>query len=174
MPLFGDIGSRPPPVSRYNWKRYCHFTSNLETMSLESVRKFFAEHAPDIAIIVTDASSATVVEAAAAHGVEPAQIAKTLSLRVGGRKVKDTFGGKASMLEAAEVEAITGHPVGGVCPFGLAAPLPIYCDISLKAYGEVVPAAGSRNSALRLAPARMAQLTGAEWVDVCKDAAARE
>jgi prolyl-tRNA editing enzyme YbaK/EbsC (Cys-tRNA(Pro) deacylase) len=158
-------------------------------MSLDSVRKFFAEHAPDIAILVTDASSATVAEAAAAHGVKPAQIAKTLSLRVGGRtflvvtggmarldnrKVKDTFGGKASMLEAAEVEAITGHPVGGVCPFGLAAPLAIYCDVSLKAFAEVVPAAGSRNSALRISPDRMAQLTAAEWVDVCKHAAPQE
>lgn len=155
-------------------------------MSLESVREFLAEHAPDITVVVTDASSATVTEAAAAHGVEPAQIAKTLSLRVGqrtflvvtggiarldNRKVKDTFGGKASMLEAAEVEAITGHPVGGVCPFGLTAPLPVYCDVSLKAFGEVVPAAGSRNSALRISPERMAQLTSAEWVDVCKDAA---
>ena len=152
-------------------------------MSLESVRKFLAEHAPDIEVLVTDASSATVAEAAAAHGVEPAQIAKTLSLRAGGRtflvvtggmarldnrKVKDTFGGKASMLEAAEVEAITGHPVGGVCPFGLASPLPVYCDVSLKAFDQVVPAAGSRNSALRTSPARIAHLTGAEWVDVCK------
>ena len=152
-------------------------------MSLESVRKYFADHAPDITVIVTEASSATVAEAAAAHGVEPAQIAKTLSLRVGGRtflvvtgglarldnrKVKDTFGGKASMLEAAEVEGITGHPVGGVCPFGLAAPLPVYCDVSLKAFDEVVPAAGSRNSALRITPERMAQLAGADWVDVCK------
>jgi prolyl-tRNA editing enzyme YbaK/EbsC (Cys-tRNA(Pro) deacylase) len=158
-------------------------------MSLESVRKFFTEHAPDIEVLVTDASSATVAEAAAAHGVEPAQIAKTLSLRVGertflvvtggvarldNRKVKDAFGGKASMLEAAEVEAITGHPVGGVCPFGLAAPLPIYCDVSLQAFAEVVPAAGSRNSALRISPERMARLTGATWVDVCKDAAPRE
>jgi prolyl-tRNA editing enzyme YbaK/EbsC (Cys-tRNA(Pro) deacylase) len=158
-------------------------------MSLESVRKFFSEHAPDIAILVTEASSATVTEAAAAHGVEPGQIAKTLSLRVGGktflvvtggvarldnRKVKDTFGGKASMLEAAEVEAITGHPVGGVCPFGLTEPLPIYCDVSLKAFDEVVPAAGSRNSALRISPDRMAQLTGAEWVDVCRDAAPQD
>jgi prolyl-tRNA editing enzyme YbaK/EbsC (Cys-tRNA(Pro) deacylase) len=158
-------------------------------MSLVRVRQFFAEHAPDIAILVTDASSATVAEAAAAHDVEPAQIAKTLSLRVGDRtflvvtggvarldnhKVKDTFGGKASMLEAAEVEAITGHPVGGVCPFGLVAPLPVYCDVSLKAFGEVVPAAGSRNSALRISPERMAQLAGATWVDVCKEAAPRE
>jgi prolyl-tRNA editing enzyme YbaK/EbsC (Cys-tRNA(Pro) deacylase) len=158
-------------------------------MSLESVRQFFHAHAPDIDVLVTEASSATVAEAAAAHGVEPAQIAKTLSLRVGertflvvtgglarldNRKVKDTFGGKASMLDTAEVEAITGHPVGGVCPFGLASPLPIYCDVSLKAFAEVVPAAGSRNSALRIAPDRIAQLTGATWVDVCKDAAARE
>jgi prolyl-tRNA editing enzyme YbaK/EbsC (Cys-tRNA(Pro) deacylase) len=152
-------------------------------MSLESVRKYFADHAPDIEVLVTEASSATVPEAAAAHGVAPGQIAKTLSLRVGdrtflvvtggmarldNRKVKDTFGGKASMLEAAEVEAITGHPVGGVCPFGLTSPMPVYCDVSLKAFAEVVPAAGSRNSALRISPERIAQLTGAEWVDVCK------
>ncbi|MDQ8728927.1 YbaK/EbsC family protein [Bradyrhizobium sp. LHD-71] len=158
-------------------------------MSLESVRKFFAQYAPDVVILVTEASSATVAEAAAAHGVEQAQIAKTLSLSVGGRtflvvtagtarldnrKVKETFGGKASMLGPEEVEAITGHPIGGVCPFGLAAPLPVYCDVSLKAFAEVVPAAGSRNSALRISPERMAELTGAEWVDVCRDGAPRE
>jgi prolyl-tRNA editing enzyme YbaK/EbsC (Cys-tRNA(Pro) deacylase) len=153
-------------------------------MSLESVQTFFAEHAPDIAVLITEASSATVLEAAAAHGVEPGQIAKTLSLRVGGqtllvvtrgdarldnRKVKDRFSGKASMLSADEVEAITGHPVGGVCPFGLATALPVYCDVSLQAFDEVVPAAGSRNSALRINPKRMAELTGATWIDVCKD-----
>jgi prolyl-tRNA editing enzyme YbaK/EbsC (Cys-tRNA(Pro) deacylase) len=62
---------------------------------------------------------------------------------------------------------MTGHPVGGVCPFGLATPLPVYCDVSLKAFDEVVPAAGSANSALRIDPARMAELVKAEWVDVC-------
>ena len=154
-------------------------------MSLESVRRFFAEHAPDIVVLETEASSATVPEAAAAHGVATGQIAKTLSLRVAGqtillvtggdarldnRKFKDRFGGKASMLALDEVEAVTGHPIGGVCPFGLAAPLPIYCDVSLKAYDQVVPAAGSRNSAVRIAPMRMTDLVGAEWVDVCKAA----
>lgn len=91
--------------------------------------------------------------------------------RLDNRKVKDRFGGKASMLGADEVETITGHPVGGVCPFGLATALPIYCDVSLKAFDEVVPAAGSRNSALRIAPERMATLTGATWIDVCKEPA---
>ncbi len=153
-------------------------------MSLESVRAFLAEHAPDIAVIETEASSATVAEAAAAHGVEPAQIAKTLSLRIGervilvvargdarldNRKAKAAFGGKPRMLEAEEVVAITGHPVGGVCPFGLLQPLPVYCDVSLKAFDEVVPAAGSTRSAIRIQPLRMAALTEAEWVDVCQD-----
>lgn len=154
-------------------------------MSLESVRAFFAEHAPDIAVIVTEQSSATVPLAAAAHGVEPGQIAKTLSLRIGeevvlvvtrgdarldNRKAKAALGGKPRMLGPEEVEALTGHPVGGVCPFGLATPLKVYCDVSLKAYDIVVPAAGSTHSALRIGPARMAELTRAEWVDVCQEA----
>ena len=71
------------------------------------------------------------------------------------------------MLAADEVVALTGHPVGGVCPFGLATPLQVYCDISLKDFEEVVPAAGSTNSAVRIAPRRMADLVGAEWIDVC-------
>ncbi|MER8388439.1 YbaK/EbsC family protein [Mesorhizobium sp. M0166] len=152
-------------------------------MSLESVRAFFAAHAPDIDVIVTEASSATVPLAAEAHGVAPAQIAKTICLRAGdqtmlivaggvsrldNRKFKDRFGGKARMLDAEQVFAATGHPVGGVCPFGLPSPLPVYCDISLRAFDEVVPAAGATNAAVRLSPQRMAELVGAEWVDVCQ------
>lgn len=152
-------------------------------MSLDSVRAFLAEKAPDIAIIELDSSTATVALAAQGHGVLPAQIAKTLSLRVGERdllvvtrgdarldnkKAKAAFGGKARMLSAGEVEAVTGHPVGGVSPFGLSTPLPVYCDVSLKVFDEVVPAAGSTHSAMRINPLRMAELVGAAWVDVCQ------
>jgi prolyl-tRNA editing enzyme YbaK/EbsC (Cys-tRNA(Pro) deacylase) len=158
-------------------------------MSLESVRAFFAVKAPDIAVIESDLSSATVALAAQAYGVEPARIAKTLSLRVGNRvvlivasgtarmdnkKVKAHFGGKPKMLSADEVADITGHEVGGVCPFGLKTPLPVYCDVSLLAFDEVVPAAGSTHSAVRIAPMRMAELVAAEWVDVCGDKVARD
>ncbi len=153
-------------------------------MSLESVRAFFHEHAPDIDVIVTEASSATVALAAEAHGVEPAQIAKTICLRAGdetlllvtsgterlsNRKFKDRFGGKPRMLDAEQVLELTSHPVGGVCPFGLPAPLPVYCDVSLRRFDEVVPAAGATNAAVRLPPERVAALTGARWVDVCGD-----
>jgi prolyl-tRNA editing enzyme YbaK/EbsC (Cys-tRNA(Pro) deacylase) len=88
--------------------------------------------------------------------------------RLDNKKAKAAFGGKVSMLGPEEVEAITGHPVGGVCPFGLKMPLPVYCDVSLKDFEEVVPAAGSVYSAVRIKPARMAELAGAEWVDVAK------
>ena len=152
-------------------------------MSLESVRAFFAANAPDIAVMESPVSSATVTLAAEAYGVEPARIAKTLSLRVGdrvvllvtsgtarmdNRKVKALLGGKPKMLGLDEVAEITGHEVGGVCPFGLKSPLQIYCDVSLKAFDEVVPAAGSIHSAVRIAPSRMADLVGAAWVDVCE------
>ena len=152
-------------------------------MSIESVRAFFAEKAPEITVIESTMSSATVILAAKAYGVEPARIAKTLSLRVGERvvlvvaagtsrmdnkKMKAAFGGKPKMLGLDEVAEITGHEVGGVCPFGLKTPLPVYCDLSLKAFDVVVPAAGSTHSAVRIAPERMAVLTSAEWVDVCE------
>jgi prolyl-tRNA editing enzyme YbaK/EbsC (Cys-tRNA(Pro) deacylase) len=172
------------PGSRYARPGMTVIVSHAKSrpMSLASVRAFFAERAPDIAVIESDASSATVALAAQAYGVEPSRIAKTLSLRIGERvvlivasgtsrmdnkKVKRHFGGKPKMLDAAEVAGITGHEVGGVCPFGLKTPLPVYCDISLQAFDEVVPAAGSTHSAVRIAPARMAELVAAEWVDVC-------
>jgi prolyl-tRNA editing enzyme YbaK/EbsC (Cys-tRNA(Pro) deacylase) len=152
-------------------------------MSLETVRAFFAASAPDIEIIETERSSATVAEAAESHGVDPAQIAKTLCLRVGAeailvvaggmaridnRKFKDTFGAKGRMLGAEEVFNVTSHPVGGVCPFGLPSALRIYCDVSLKQFDLVVPAAGSTNSAVRIPTERLAELTKATWVDVCQ------
>jgi len=152
-------------------------------MSLESVRQYFAERAPEIPIIELNENTATVDLAARAHGVAPGQIARTLSLKVrdrvilivtGGdlrldnRKLKATLGARARMLTTDEVLNWTGHPPGGVCPFGLEQPLTVYCDISLKRFTEVLPAAGAIHSAVRISPQRMAELTDAEWVDVCQ------
>jgi prolyl-tRNA editing enzyme YbaK/EbsC (Cys-tRNA(Pro) deacylase) len=148
-------------------------------MSLESVTAFFATHAPDIVVQRYATSTATVALAAEALGVAPGQIAKTLSLRlddevvllvargdarIDNRKYKDTFGQKARMLGLDEVERETGHPVGGVCPFGLA--LRVFCDVSLRDFDEVFPAAGAPDAAVRITPARLAAVTGAGWVDV--------
>jgi prolyl-tRNA editing enzyme YbaK/EbsC (Cys-tRNA(Pro) deacylase) len=152
-------------------------------MSFDSVRAWLAEHAPDLPIIETEQSTATVGLAAQALGVEPGRIAKTLAIRVGERvvlvvargdarldngKSKAAFGARPRMLGAEETFAVTGHPVGGVCPFGLAQPLRVYCDNSLKDFDMVYPAAGSLNSSVRVTPARLADLVAVGWVDVCR------
>ena len=152
-------------------------------MSLQSVREFFASRNLDIPIIELEVSTATVALAAAAHGVEPGRIAKTLAFRLrdgeavmlvaGGdaridnKKFKERFG-KGKMLPAEEVMELTGHPVGGVCPFGLARPLPVYLDQTLQKYDEVLPAAGATHTAIRISPAHMAEITNGSWVDVCE------
>ena len=152
-------------------------------MSFESVRVWLDAQAPDLPIVETQESTAPVAEAAAALGVVPGQIAKTLALRIADRvlllvtrgdtrldnqKTKAAFGGRPRMLDADETFATTGHRVGGVCPFGLASPLPVYCDVSLKAFDVVYPAAGSLNSSVRVGPEQLAAIVGAAWVDICR------
>ncbi|MGE0313001.1 MAG: YbaK/EbsC family protein [Lautropia sp.] len=150
-------------------------------MSLESVIEFLRVRAPDLEVERVSTSTATVALAARAHDVAPDCIAKTLSLRLrdevilvvlsgesrlDNRKFKAHFGEKARMLEADAVLDATGHPVGGVCPFGLARPLRVFADRSIERHPEVLPAAGSIDAAVRIAPARLVVLVDAQWVDV--------
>jgi prolyl-tRNA editing enzyme YbaK/EbsC (Cys-tRNA(Pro) deacylase) len=152
-------------------------------MSLESVRAWLAEHAPDLPLIEVAESTATVATAAAALGVKPGRIAKTLAVRVGAEtfllvargdarldnaKTKAAFGGRPRMLGPEETLALTGHPVGGVCPFGLANPLPVYLDVSLQHFDLVYPAAGSLNSSVEVTPQRLFGLVAKAWVDLCR------
>ncbi len=152
-------------------------------MSLQSVRQFFKDKGLAFKIMELEANTSTVALAAAAHGVEPGRIAKTLAFRLGdgrdvllvasgdarieNQKFKAAFG-KGKMLALSEVETLTGHPVGGVCPFGLATPLPVFLDQSLKDFDEVLPAAGSVNTAVRISVQLLAELTQGVWVDVCQ------
>lgn len=152
-------------------------------MSLESVRGWLATHAPDLELIEVEASTATVETAAAALGVEPALIAKTLAVRAGNEtfllvargdarldnsKCKAEFGARPRMLGPEETLALTGHPIGGVCPFGLATALPVYLDVSLRPFDTVYPAAGSLNTSVRVTPERLFELVGSRWVDLCR------
>ena len=152
-------------------------------MSAESVRAWLAEHAPDLELIEVAESTATVATAAVALGVEPAQIAKTLAVRAGehvfllvtrgdarldNSKSKAEFGARPRMLGPEEALELTGHPVGGVCPFGLAHPLAVYLDVSLQPFATVYPAGGSLNTSVRTSPRRLFDLVGDRWVDLCR------
>jgi prolyl-tRNA editing enzyme YbaK/EbsC (Cys-tRNA(Pro) deacylase) len=152
-------------------------------MSLESVRAWLAENAPDLRLIEVQESTATVESAARALGVEPGRIAKTLAVRAGeqlfllvargdarldNRKCKDELGARPRMLGAEETLELTGHPVGGVCPFGLKTPLPVYLDRSLQAFDIVYPAGGSLNTSVEVGVERLFELVAERWVDLCR------
>lgn len=152
-------------------------------MSLESVKTWLATRAPDLRLIEVEASTATVDSAARALGVTPGRIAKTLAARSGdhlfllvtrgdarldNRKCKDALGARPRMLGVEETFDLTGHPVGGVCPFGLKNPLPIYLDVSLKAFGIVYPAGGSLNTSVEVSVERLFDLVADRWVDLCR------
>lgn len=152
-------------------------------MSSESVRRWLAQQAPDLELIEVAESTATVETAAKALGVEPARIAKTLAVRAGNEvfllvargdarldnaKSKAEFGARPRMLGPKETLELTSHPIGGVCPFGLATPLPVYLDVSLRPFDTVYPAAGSLNTSVRVTPERLFELVGSRWVDLCR------
>jgi prolyl-tRNA editing enzyme YbaK/EbsC (Cys-tRNA(Pro) deacylase) len=154
-------------------------------MSFDSVKQHFKQWNRDNDIMEFEESSATVELAAAAIGVEPARIAKTLSFRgegekailivaagdakIDNKKFRQTFGVKARMLPPEEVLEQTGHAIGGVCPFGLRNELDVYLDISMKRFETLFPACGSSNSAIELTTEEIFQYSLAkDWVDVCK------
>jgi len=152
-------------------------------MSLASVLAWLSEHAPDLSLIEVKETTATVETAAKALGVEPGRIAKTLAIRVGEEtfllvargdsrldngKTKKEFGSRPRMLGAAETLALTGHPVGGVCPFGLATDLPVYLDVSLQSFDVVYPAGGSLYAAVKVPTERLFELVGRRWVDMMR------
>lgn len=151
-------------------------------MSFDSVKAWLAANAPDLRLIEVEDSTATVDTAAKALGVEPGRIAKTLAIRAGeqffllctrgdarldNRKCKEELGARPRMLGAEETLELTGHPVGGVCPFGLKQALPVYLDGSLKAFDIVYPAGGSLNTSVEVPTQRLFELVGDRWVDLC-------
>lgn len=153
-------------------------------MSLEAVKAYFSQFDMDHRIMVLEDSTATVEEAAKAHGVDPDQIGKTLSFKLGeqpilivvagkakidNQKFKQQFSKKAKMLNPEEALEYTGHAVGGVCPFGLKADIDVYLDLSLKKHAEVIPAAGDAYSSIRLTIEELESFSNCrEWVDVSK------
>ncbi len=153
-------------------------------MSIEKGRAYFRQFGMEDRVREFDVSSATVELAALALGVEGARIAKTLSFkkddscililaagdaRIDNHKFKEKFHMKAKMLSPDEVLTLVGHPVGGVCPFGINDGIDVYLDESLRRFETVFPAVGSASSAIELDLDELYKYSNAlEWIDVCK------
>ncbi len=153
-------------------------------MSIENVREYLRKYGKDGDIIEFSESSATVKEAAADLGEEEGRIAKSMSFllssgaiiivaagdaRIDNRKFKDIFHEKARMIDPGSVEELTGHPVGGVCPFAVKSGVKVYLDESLRRFDHVYPAAGTPRSAIRLTIAELEETSGyTGWIDATK------
>jgi prolyl-tRNA editing enzyme YbaK/EbsC (Cys-tRNA(Pro) deacylase) len=156
-------------------------------MSVERVKKYFADLGMEGRVLEFETSSATVELAAQAVGCEPARIAKTLGFqkeanaagcllvvaagdaKVDNRRFRDEFGFKARMLHPEDTPEVIGHAVGGVCPFAVNEGVDVYLDESLRRFETVFPAAGSSNSAIQLTMPELEKYSNfVKWVDVCK------
>lgn len=150
---------------------------------LDRVREFFAQIPLPPEIMLLDQDTSTSALAAQALGVEVGQIAKTLvftgkegqaivvvtcgDVKVDTKKLKKLVGFKPKFASGEEAEALTGFPPGGVCPFALLKPLPIFLDVSMKRFPVVYAAAGTPNSAVPIDFSGLVALTDGQVCDVC-------
>lgn len=154
-------------------------------MASKKVTTYLKEHRLENRILIFEESCATVDLAAKAAGVEPGQVAKSLTfwlgnnpimvVMAGDRKVdneryKARFGRRPRMLSCDEVSEVFGYSVGEVCPFVIKEGIPVYLDISLRRYNTLYPAAGSANSLVALSLEELEILSKrTDWVDVSKN-----
>lgn len=151
-------------------------------MALNDVKEYLKKYNADNRVIVLDESSATVSMAAHALHTTEERIAKTLSFKINDKvilivlagdakinnsKFKHFFHEKAHMLPFDEVEKLTGHPVGGVCPFAVKSGVEVYLDESLKRFETVFPACGSPASAIEVTIKELEEFSNpVGWTDV--------
>lgn len=154
-------------------------------MSYESAYQQLEEEGLADRVILFESSTATVALAAEQLGCEPDNIAKTMAFlagekpvmivaaglaRIDNRLYKTRFGATAKMIHKEELESLTGHQPGGICPFGLKPGVEVWLDESLKAFGEIIyPACGTAQSAVRLTVSELERASRAlGWVAVTK------
>lgn len=153
-------------------------------MAFSRAKEHLQKYGMDGRVMEFDVSSATVGEAAKAVGSSEGEIAKTLSFivdekpilivvagdcKIDNAKYKAYFHAKAKMIPFEDVEELTGHSVGGVCPFGINEGVEVYLDESLKRFDIVYPACGSSNSAVKLNIEELEKTSEFKcWIDVCK------
>ncbi|HOZ85989.1 MAG TPA: YbaK/EbsC family protein [Niabella sp.] len=155
-------------------------------MSLETAKAHLKKFGKENEIIALSVTTATVDTAAAALGVSGNEIAKSVTLygkndsvilvvaaghqKIDSKKFKAHFGFKGNMIAYADVETLTGHPPGGVCPFGVKDNVEIYLDESLKKFDIVYPACGTLNTSIKLTISELEEIVNHKgWVDVTRN-----
>ena len=123
------------------------------------------------------------LQAAAALGIDPAQLFKTLMVLVDGKpacviapsdaevsmkKLAAALKAKsAHMMKPADAERLTGYKVGGVSPFGQRKAVPTVLDETAILFEHIVINAGQRGLLLSIAPDQAVQACKANYADIC-------
>jgi len=117
------------------------------------------------------------LDAAAALGVDPRRIFKTLVAAVDGsfavaivpvageldlKALADALGGRrAEMADPGAAERATGYVVGGISPIGQRRRLPTVLDPSAAGFETILVSAGRRGLQVELAPGDLVRVTSA-------------
>ena len=132
-----------------------------------------------------DARPSFGVEAAAALGVAPELVLKTLVATVDDRLVLAVLPApdeldlkrlatafearRGALADPAVAERATGQVVGGISPLGSRRPMPVVVEASARAHETVFVSAGRRGLQLELAPADLVRLCKGRWARIARD-----
>lgn len=152
------------------------------------LQQYINTHQVDATILYMAEHTPTVPDAARALGVAPEQIIKSLVFvvkgepllvisngltRVDRRKITTHLGVGRKQIKFANAEQaleITGFVVGSMPPFGHRQTLPTIVDRTIPQWDVIYGGGGDINAMLRLTPAELLHVTGAEIVEVSEDA----
>lgn len=161
--------------------------SEQASLGAEHLRAYLAEHGITGEVVKVPEPTPTVEAAARAVGTSPEQIVKSVLFLADGapvlviatgvehidnRRVAAHLGLSRKRLKLAGadvVQAVTGFPVGAVPPFGHRARLRTLIDPAVLDQAEVYAGGGDENALLRIAPAEIVRVTGAEPVPVAAE-----
>lgn len=156
----------------------------MEPRTPADLALYIAGHGIAAEIVPVATETPTVPLAAAALGVSPAQIVKSLLFEVRGApllviargdQLVDKKGlaarwgvGKkqVSLADAETVLRLTGYPVGGVPPFGYIVDVPVLLDQGIRELEVVYGGGGDDHTLLRVTPGELARVTGGEWMEL--------
>lgn len=149
------------------------------TVALEKAGAAFTLHEYDYD---PDADSIGM-QAAAALGVDPARLLKTLMAKAGNtivcvlapsdkevslKKLAAAAGAKdAAMLKPAEAERFTGYRVGGISPFGQKKRANVFIEEAAMKHASVIFNGGRRGLQLELPPGELVRLLDAKPAALC-------
>lgn len=158
-----------------------------QSLTPTDLAAFIAAHGIAAEIVPMTMETPTVPAAAAALGVAPAQIIKSLLFLVRDQPVLVIASGETPVdrgvlaarysvgkkqIKLADPETVlrlTGYPAGGVPPFGHLQPLPTLLDRKVLAWEVIYGGGGDDHTLLRIAPGELARVTRAEWVEIAKE-----